>query len=74
MVYMNISLINWYSKWQSIIETSVFGAEFVAMKVKYDLSSYIYGDNMSFIYKTSKQESTLRKSEMQLLIMLLVRL
>ena len=30
---MKMSLINWYSKKQSIIETSVFGAEFVAMKV-----------------------------------------
>ena len=32
MVYMNMSLVNWYSKKQSTIETSVFGAEFVAMK------------------------------------------
>ena len=31
--YMNMSLINWYSKKQSTLETSVFGAEFVAMKV-----------------------------------------
>ena len=34
MIFMNISLINWYSKKQSTIETSVFGAEFVAMKVE----------------------------------------
>ena len=33
MIYMNMSLINWYSKKQSTIEASVFGAEFVAMKV-----------------------------------------
>ena len=33
MVYMNISLINWCSKKQSVIETSVFRTEFVAMKV-----------------------------------------
>ena len=33
MVYMNMSLINWYSNKQSTIETSVFGTEFVAMKV-----------------------------------------
>ena len=33
MVYMNISLINWYSIKQSTIETLVFGVEFVAMKV-----------------------------------------
>ena len=30
---MNMSLIYWYSKKQSTIETSVFGTEFVAMKV-----------------------------------------
>ena len=34
MIYMNILLVNWYSKKQSIIESSVFGAEFVAMKVR----------------------------------------
>ena len=33
MVYMNMSLINWNSKKQSTIETSVFGTEFVVMKV-----------------------------------------
>ena len=33
MIYMNMSLIIWYSKKQTTIETSVFGAEFVAMKV-----------------------------------------
>ena len=34
MIYMNMSLINWYSKKQPTIETSVFGAEIVAMKVR----------------------------------------
>ena len=34
MVFINMSLINWYSKKQSTIETSVFGTEFVAMKVR----------------------------------------
>ena len=33
IIYMNMSLINWYSKKQSTIETSVLGAEFVVMKV-----------------------------------------
>ena len=33
MTYTKMSLINLYSKRQFIIETSVFGAEFVAMKV-----------------------------------------
>ena len=32
MIYMNMAMINWYSKKQSTIETAVFGAEFVAMK------------------------------------------
>ena len=32
-VYLNISLINWYSKEQSTIETSIFGMEFINMKV-----------------------------------------
>ena len=34
MIYMRISLINWCSKKQSAIETSVFDTEFVAMKVR----------------------------------------
>ena len=33
MVFVNMSLITWYSKKQSTIETSVFGAKFVAIKV-----------------------------------------
>ena len=33
LIYMNISLINWFFKKQSTIETSVFDAELVAMKV-----------------------------------------
>ena len=33
MIYINMSLINWYSKKQYTIETLVFGAELVAMKV-----------------------------------------
>ena len=32
-IFMNMALVSWYSKKQSTIETSVFGAEFVAMKV-----------------------------------------
>ena len=41
MIYMSMSLINWYSKKQSTIETSVFGAEFVAMKVRMETSHAI---------------------------------
>ena len=33
MINMNMSLINWYSKKQSTIETTVFGTGFAAMKV-----------------------------------------
>ena len=33
MIYMNMSLVSWYSEKQSTIETSVYGAGFVAMKV-----------------------------------------
>jgi hypothetical protein len=31
-IYINMACIDWVSKWQSTIETLVFGAEFVAMK------------------------------------------
>ena len=33
MIYMNTSSFTWYSKKQSTIESSVFGAEFIALKV-----------------------------------------
>ena len=36
LVYMNMSPIAWYSKRQATVETSVFGAEFVAMKTAMD--------------------------------------
>ena len=72
MIYMNLSLINWYSKKQSTIETSVFDAEFVATKVGMDtlhaiqcklrmMGTYIYGDNLSVTHNTSKPESILKK-------------
>ena len=32
-IYMNMALVSWYSKKQPTIETSVFGSEFVAMKI-----------------------------------------
>ncbi len=32
-VFMNTALVQWFSKQQATIETSVFGAEFVAMKI-----------------------------------------
>ena len=75
---MNTALIDWLSKKQATIESSVFGAEFIAMKtgvealrgIRYKLCmmgvsrtgpTYIYGDNMSVIYNTSRPESTLKK-------------
>ena len=33
MIFVNMSLINWYSMKQSTIETSVFGAKFAAMNI-----------------------------------------
>ena len=74
----SISLIDWLSKKQATIESSVFGDEFIAMKtgvealrgIMYKLRMmgvpltgpiYIYGDNMSVIYNTSRPESTLKK-------------
>ncbi len=32
LIFCNVALIDWVSKKQATIETSVFGAEFVAMK------------------------------------------
>ena len=32
LIYIKLALIIWYSKRQATIETSVFGAEFIAMK------------------------------------------
>jgi len=77
-IWVNMALIMWFSKRQPTVESSVFGAEFVAMKqgmealrgLRYKLRmmgvpilgpSYIYGDNMSVIYNTSRPESTLKK-------------
>ena len=77
-IFLNTDLINWLSKKQATIESSVFGAEFIAMKtgvealrgIRYKLRmmgfpltgpTYIYGDNMSAIYNTSRPESTLKK-------------
>jgi hypothetical protein len=33
-VYLNCALVQWLSKKQATIKTSVFGAEFVAMKIR----------------------------------------
>jgi hypothetical protein len=33
LIFMNMALIDWLSKRQPTIETTVFGAEFVAMKL-----------------------------------------
>ena len=37
MIYMNISLINWYFKKHSTKETSVFGTDVVTMKVRVEM-------------------------------------
>jgi hypothetical protein len=63
------------SKRQGTIESSVFGAEFVAIKVGLEAAQggdpgdhgdpgdpvYILRDNMSVIHNTSKPESVLKK-------------
>jgi hypothetical protein len=36
-VFMNTALIQWFSRQQATIEMSVFGAEFVAMKIGMEL-------------------------------------
>ena len=76
--FFNTALIDWLGKKQATIESSVFGAEFIAMKtgvealrvIRYKLCmmgvpltgpTYIYGDNMSVIYNTSRPELTLKK-------------
>ena len=33
MIFMNMAMIQWYTKKQATVEGAVFGAEFVAMKV-----------------------------------------
>ena len=70
-IFLNTALIDWLSKKQVTIESSVFGDEFIAMKtsvealrgIRYKLCmmgvpltalTYIYGDNMSVIYNTSR--------------------
>ena len=75
---MNTILVQWFSKKLSTVETSVFSAEFVAMKqdidaprgLRYKLRMmgipisghlYIYGDNMSVVYNTSRPESVSRE-------------
>ena len=32
MIYLNMAMINWFSKKQTTVETAVFGSEFVALK------------------------------------------
>jgi hypothetical protein len=78
LIYCNNAPILWYSKRQGTVESSVFGAEFVALKtgmeaargLRYKLRmmgipvtepTFVYGDNMSVIYNTSRPESTLKK-------------
>ena len=75
-IFLNTALINWFSNMQATIESSLFGAEFVAMNtgveafrgIRYKLRmmgvpltgpTYVYGNNMSIIYNTSRPELTL---------------
>ena len=77
IIYMNITLVQWFPKRYSSVEISVFGAEFVTMKEDIDVlsdlrklrmmgipisgSSYVYGYNISAVHNTSRLESVLRK-------------
>ena len=77
LIYMNTALVQWFSKKQSTVETSVFGTEFVAMKQCIDaLQGLRYKLRMmgapisgpSYVYgdkmsviHTSRPESVLRK-------------
>ena len=36
-IFMNTALVQWFSKQQAEKETSVFGAEFVAMKIGFEV-------------------------------------
>ena len=68
LIYVNTVLGQWFSKKESTVETSVFGAEFVPMKegidairvLRYKLRisgpSYIYDDKMSVIHNSSRPE------------------
>ena len=66
-MYVKTALVQWFAKNQSTVETSVFGAQFVAMKQGIDASrdlryklqmgvpisglSYIYGDHILVVHK-----------------------
>ncbi len=39
LIYVNTAIVDWHSKQQATIETGVFGAEFVAMKMGVDTHS-----------------------------------
>ncbi len=78
IIFCNLAPIIWLSKQQATIETSVFGAEFIAMKKKIEMPRglrykiYVLGIPLSgptYIYGDNKSqvtnlspESTLKKS------------
>ena len=41
LIYMNTALVQWFSKKQSTVETSVFHAEFVTMKQDIDALRFL---------------------------------
>jgi hypothetical protein len=73
VIYLNMTPIVWFSKRQPTAESSVFGAEFVAMKncietcrgLRYKLRisgpTFVYGENMSVVLNTHRPESVLKK-------------
>jgi hypothetical protein len=63
VIYLNMAPILWFSKRHPTVESSVFGYEFVAMKMGFtiDRPTYVYGDNMSVVHNTQRPESVLKK-------------
>jgi hypothetical protein len=75
VIYLNMAPIVWFSKRQPTVESSFFGAEFVAMietcsGLRYKLRmmgvtlsgpTFVYGDNMSVVHNNQQPESVLKK-------------
>jgi hypothetical protein len=64
VIYLNMTPIVWFSKRQPNVESSVFGDEFVAIKmmgVTIDGPIYVYGDNILVVHSTHRPESVPKK-------------
>ena len=72
LIYMNTALVQWFSKKQTTVETSVFGTEFVAMKqgidalrgLRYRLRMYVIPTSGPlYIYGDMQIRISLEKGE-----------